>query len=94
MRLWIGIHLAHGKDSEAASCERGDGSKLHRSRVSWSDNRVLASKVALGRPFTKKIIGLPFKVSRHCINHQVQEYKAAHFDRILYLRTCSVRFSQ
>ena len=40
LRFWICFHLALGKVSDAASCELGEGSELHRNRVSWPDNRV------------------------------------------------------
>jgi hypothetical protein len=40
LRFWICLHLARGKIPDAASCELGDASELHRNRVSWPDNRV------------------------------------------------------
>jgi len=40
LRLWICFHLAHGKISDAASCELSGGIELHRNRDSWPDNRV------------------------------------------------------
>jgi hypothetical protein len=38
LRLWICIYLAHCKVFDADSCDHGDGSELHRSRVSWTDD--------------------------------------------------------